>query len=133
MSGALPADPPGRRIWRGGNGRIVNVASTDGSYRDASVSIADLSKQAVEPAMPPACRLGSGRVTALCPGAVDPDARRCRRRPAVAEDVAEIVSLLLHLPNASVASSSSTPGSNRRFRSPMRAGGGSVPPLQPAE
>src|SRR5260221_3616926 len=60
----------------GGNGRIVNVASTDGKrYRDTSVSIAyAMSKHALV-ALSHAARFAGWdhgvRVTALCPGAVD--------------------------------------------------------------
>jgi len=100
-------------LAKSGNGRIVNVASTDGKrYRDASVSIAyALSKQALV-GLSHAARFAGWdegvRVTALCPGATDTDLTR--GLPGVASQLlspktlAEIVSLLLHLPNdASVA------------------------------
>ena len=97
-----------------GNGRIINVASTDGKrYRDGvSVGYA-MTKHAVM-ALSHAARMAGWkhgvRVTALCPGAVDtpmiadipgvtPVAERIRP-----DTLAEIVSLLLRLPNhASVA------------------------------
>ena len=100
-------------LAKSGNGRIVKVASTDGKrYRDASVSIAyALSKQALV-GLSHAARFAGWdegvRVTALCPGATDTDLTR--GLPGVAsrllspKTLAEIVSLLLHLPNdASVA------------------------------
>ena len=102
-------------LARSGNGRIVNVASTDGKrYRDASVSIAyALSKQALV-ALSHAAKFAGWedgvRVTALCPGAVDTDLLQGlpgvtppgkRIAPAT---LAEIVAMLLRLPNtASVA------------------------------
>jgi len=103
------------QLARSGNGRIINVASTDGKrYRDASVSIAyALSKQALV-ALSHAAKFAGWedgvRVTALCPGAVDTDLLQGlpgvtppgkRIAPAT---LAEIVALLLRLPgNASVA------------------------------
>jgi len=102
-------------LARAGNGRIINVASTDGKrYRDASVSIAyALSKQALVALSHAAKFAGwdSGvRVTALCPGTVEtdllkglPDVTPVGKRIAPAT-IAEIVALLLRLPNtASVA------------------------------
>jgi NAD(P)-dependent dehydrogenase (short-subunit alcohol dehydrogenase family) len=102
-------------LAKSGTGRIINVASTDGKrYRDASVSIAyALSKQALV-ALSHAAKFAGWedgvRVTALCPGAVETDllkglpgvtAPGKRIAPAT---LAEIVSLLLRLPNtASVA------------------------------
>ena len=102
-------------LARSGNGRIVNVASTDGKrYRDASVSIAyALTKQALV-ALSHAAKFAGWedgvRVTALCPGAVDTDLLQGlpgvtppgrRLTPAT---LAEIVVLLLRLPNtASIA------------------------------
>ena len=102
-------------LARSGNGRIVNIASTDGKrYRDASVSIAyALSKQALV-ALSHAAKFAGWedgvRVTALCPGAVDTDLLQGlpgvtppgkRIAPAT---LAEIVAMLLRLPNtASVA------------------------------
>jgi NAD(P)-dependent dehydrogenase (short-subunit alcohol dehydrogenase family) len=102
-------------LAQAGNGRIINVASTDGKrYRDASVSIAyALSKQALVALSHAAKFAGwdSGvRVTALCPGAVETDLLKGlpgvtpagkRISPAT---LAEIVALLLRLPStASVA------------------------------
>lgn len=102
-------------LARSGNGRIINVASTDGKrYRDSSVSIAyALSKQALV-ALSHAAKFAGWeegvRVTALCPGAVDTDLLQGlpgvmppgkRLTPAT---LAEIVALLLRLPNtASIA------------------------------
>jgi NAD(P)-dependent dehydrogenase (short-subunit alcohol dehydrogenase family) len=98
-----------------GNGRIINIASTDGKrYRDASVSLAyALSKHALV-ALTHAARFEGWsdgvRVTALCPGAVDTELvaavpgvvpSAARLQP---ETVADIVSFLLRLPNqASIA------------------------------
>jgi NAD(P)-dependent dehydrogenase (short-subunit alcohol dehydrogenase family) len=98
-----------------GNGRIINIASTDGKrYRDASVSLAyALSKHALV-ALTHAARFEGWsdgvRVTALCPGAVDTELvaavpgvvpSAARLKP---ETVAEIVAFLLRLPNqASIA------------------------------
>lgn len=102
-------------LARAGNGRIINVASTDGKrYRDATVSIAyTLSKQALV-ALSHAAKFAGWedgvRVTALCPGAVETDL--LKGLPGVTpagkriapSTLAEIVSLLLRLPNtASVA------------------------------
>ncbi len=102
-------------LAQSGNGRIINVASTDGKrYRDASVSIAyALSKQALVALSHAAKFAGwdSGvRVTALCPGAVETDLLKglpgvtpVGKRIAPAT-LAEIVAVLLRLPNtASVA------------------------------
>ena len=102
-------------LVRSGNGRIINVASTDGKrYRDSSVSIAyALTKQALV-ALSHAAKFAGWehgvRVTALCPGAVDTDLLKglsgvtpAGKRIAPAT-LAEIVTLLLRLPNsASVA------------------------------
>jgi NAD(P)-dependent dehydrogenase (short-subunit alcohol dehydrogenase family) len=102
-------------LAKSGNGRIINVASTDGKrYRDASVSIAyALSKQALV-ALSHAAKFAGWdagvRVTALCPGAVETDLLKglpgvtpSGKRIAPAT-LAEIVALLLRLPNtASVA------------------------------
>ena len=102
-------------LAKSGNGRIVNVASTDAKrYRDSTVSIAyAMTKHAVL-ALTHAAKFAGWehgvRVTALCPGAVDTDftAGIPGVTPAanrIAPDtLAEIVSLLLRLPNnASVA------------------------------
>jgi NAD(P)-dependent dehydrogenase (short-subunit alcohol dehydrogenase family) len=102
-------------LAQSGNGRIINVASTDGKrYRDASVSIAyALSKQALV-ALSHAAKFAGWdagvRVTALCPGAVETDLLKglpgvtpTGKRIAPAT-LAEIVAMLLRLPNtASVA------------------------------
>jgi NAD(P)-dependent dehydrogenase (short-subunit alcohol dehydrogenase family) len=102
-------------LAKSGNGRVINVASTDGKrYRDASVSIAyALSKQALV-ALSHAAKFAGWddgvRVTALCPGAVETDLLKglpgvtpTGKRIAPAT-LAEIVSMLLRLPNnASVA------------------------------
>jgi len=97
-------------LARSGNGRIINIASTDAKrYRDLSVSIAyAMTKHAVLALSHAAKFAGweSGiRVTALCPGAVDTDftkgiagvtALANRLAPGT---LAEIVALLLRLPN----------------------------------
>jgi NAD(P)-dependent dehydrogenase (short-subunit alcohol dehydrogenase family) len=102
-------------LAKSGNGRIVNVASTDAKrYRDSTVSIAyAMTKHAVL-ALTHASKFAGWehgvRVTALCPGAVDtdftagiPGVTPAANRLAP-ETLAEIVSLLLRLPNnASVA------------------------------
>ncbi len=102
-------------LAQSGNGRIINVASTDGKrYRDASVSIAyALSKQALV-ALSHAAKFAGWdagvRVNALCPGAVETDLLKglpgvtpAGKRIAPAT-LAEIVALLLRLPTtASVA------------------------------
>jgi NAD(P)-dependent dehydrogenase (short-subunit alcohol dehydrogenase family) len=97
-------------LARGGNGRIINVASTDAKrYRDLSVSIAyAMTKHAVL-ALSHAAKFAGWengiRVTALCPGAVDTDFTKGiagvtplanRLAPGT---LAEIVALLLRLPN----------------------------------
>lgn len=93
-----------------GHGRVVNIASTDGKrIRDISVSIGyAMSKHALV-ALTHAARFAGHdagvRATALCPGAIDTDLLAGlpgvtpgpgRLRP---ETVAEIVSLLLRLPD----------------------------------
>lgn len=93
-----------------GQGRVVNIASTDAKrYRDASVSVGyAMSKHALL-ALSHAAKFAGWehgvRVTALCPGAIDTELvaglagvtpRANRLAP---ETVAEIVSLLLRLPN----------------------------------
>lgn len=97
-------------LRRSGNGRIVNVASTDGKrFRDKSVSVAyAMTKHAVM-ALSHAAKMTAWedgvRVTALCPGAVETDLIASipgvtpgpgRLSPAT---LAEIVALLLRLPN----------------------------------
>jgi NAD(P)-dependent dehydrogenase (short-subunit alcohol dehydrogenase family) len=93
-----------------GTGRIVNIASTDGKrYRDASVSLGYVMSKHALVALSHAAKFAgwdSGlRATALCPGAIDTDliaglagvsAPSSRLSPAT---VAEVVSLLLRLPN----------------------------------
>jgi len=101
-------------LEKAGNGRIINVASTDGKrYRD-TVSVAyAMTKHAVL-ALTHAAKFAGWehgvRVTALCPGAVDTDL--IKSIPGVApaanrispETIGETVSFLLRLPNtASVA------------------------------
>ena len=98
-----------------GNGRIINVASTDAKrYRDQTVSIAYAATKHAVLALTHAAKFAGWehgvRVTALCPGAVDtdftagiPGVTPAANRIAPAT-LAEIVSLLLRLPNnASVA------------------------------
>jgi NAD(P)-dependent dehydrogenase (short-subunit alcohol dehydrogenase family) len=101
-------------LEKGGHGRIINVASTDGKrYRD-TVSVAyAMTKHAVL-ALTHAAKFAGWekgvRVTALCPGAVDtdlvaaiPGATPSANRIAP-ETIGETVAFLLGLPNtASVA------------------------------
>lgn len=102
-------------LKRAGNGRIINVASTDGKrYRDKSVSIAyAMTKHAVM-ALSHAAKFATWeegvRVTALCPGAVETELLAGipgvtpgpgRLSPAT---LAEIVALLLRLPNTATIS-----------------------------
>ena len=93
-----------------GRGRVVNIASTDGKrYRDATASIGYVMTKQALLAMTHAVRFAGWedglRGTAICPGAIDtemisglpgvtPKAQRLQP-----EDVAEIVSLVLKLPN----------------------------------
>jgi NAD(P)-dependent dehydrogenase (short-subunit alcohol dehydrogenase family) len=98
-----------------GHGRLVNIASTDGKrIRDASVSLGYAMTKHALVAMTHAARFAGYeaglRATALCPGAIDTDLTA--NLPGVTppmgrlkpETVAEIVSLLLRLPDqASVA------------------------------
>ncbi len=93
-----------------GRGRVVNIASTDAKrYRDSSVSLGYVMTKQALLAMTHAVRFAGWddglRGTAICPGAIDtemianipgvtPKAQRLQP-----EDVAEIVSLLLRLPN----------------------------------
>jgi NAD(P)-dependent dehydrogenase (short-subunit alcohol dehydrogenase family) len=99
-------------LMASGHGRVVNVASTDAKrYRDTSSIGYAMSKHALL-ALSHAARFAGWeygvRVTALCPGAINtellagmtgvtPVARRL-----APETVAEIVSLLLRLPNNAV-------------------------------
>jgi NAD(P)-dependent dehydrogenase (short-subunit alcohol dehydrogenase family) len=94
-----------------GNGRIINIASTDGKRYRPGVSVGyTMSKHAVL-ALTQAAKFAGWeqgvRATALCPGAVDTDLiagipgvtpRRDRIAP---ETIAETVSFLLRLPNSS--------------------------------
>jgi len=101
-------------LARAGQGRVINIASTDGKRVRAGSSIAyAMSKHALI-AMTHAIRFAGWdagiRATALCPGAVDTDLiadlpgvtpKPERLQP---ETIAETVSFLLRLPNtASVA------------------------------
>ena len=99
-------------LAKAGNGRIINVASTDGKrYRDASVSIAYAATKHAVLALSHAARFAGWdqgvRVTALCPGAVDTDfvagipgvtPPANRIAPTT---IAEAVAFLLRLPNNS--------------------------------
>ena len=65
-------------LAKSGNGRIVNVASTDAKrYRDPTVSIAYATTKHAVLALTHAAKFAGWehgvRVTALCPGAVDTD------------------------------------------------------------
>jgi len=98
-------------LAQAGNGRIINIASTDGKRYRPGVSIAyTMSKHAVM-ALTQAAKFAGWdrgvRATALCPGAVDTDLiagipgvtpRQDRIAP---ETLAETVSFLLRLPNSS--------------------------------
>jgi NAD(P)-dependent dehydrogenase (short-subunit alcohol dehydrogenase family) len=98
-----------------GHGRLVNIASTDGKrIRDGSVSLGYAMTKHALVAMTHAARFAGYeaglRATALCPGAIDTEliANLPGVTPAAGrlkpETVAEIVSLLLRLPEqASVA------------------------------
>jgi NAD(P)-dependent dehydrogenase (short-subunit alcohol dehydrogenase family) len=101
-------------LEKAGNGRIINIASTDGKRYREGVSVAyTMTKHAVLALTHAAKFAGweSGvRVTALCPGAVDTElvasvpgvVPSANRIPP--ETVADTVSFLLSLPNtASVA------------------------------
>lgn len=93
-----------------GSGRIVNVASTDAKrYRDPSVSIGYAMTKHALLALSHAAKFAGWdagvRVTALCPGAIDTEliAGLAGATPPAGrlapETVAEIVSVLLRLPN----------------------------------
>ena len=98
-------------LAKAGNGRIINIASTDGKRYRPGVSIGyTMSKHAVM-ALTQAAKFAGWergvRATALCPGAVDTDLiagipgvtpRQDRIAP---ETLAETVSFLLRLPNSS--------------------------------
>lgn len=93
-----------------GRGRVINIASTDGKrYRDATTSLGYVLTKNALVAMTHAVRFAGWedglRGTAICPGAIDtemidgipgvtPKAERLQP-----DTVAEIVSLLLRLPN----------------------------------
>ena len=93
-----------------GSGRVVNVASTDAKrYRDPSVSVGYAMVKHALLALSHAAKFAGWeagvRVTALCPGAIDteliagvPGVTAAANRLAP-ETVAEIVSVLLRLPN----------------------------------
>lgn len=102
-------------LAKSGNGRIINVASTDAKrYRDGSVSIAYATTKHALLALSHAAKFAGWehgvRVTALCPGAVDtefllgiPGATPGPGRMAPTT-IAEASAFLLRLPNnASVA------------------------------
>lgn len=98
-------------LAQGGNGRIINIASTDGKRYRPGVSVAyTMSKHAVM-ALTSAARFAGWeqgvRATALCPGAVDTDLiagipgvtpRQDRISP---DTIADTVAFLLRLPNSS--------------------------------
>lgn len=98
-------------LGEAGNGRIINIASTDGKRYRPGVSIGyTMSKHAVM-ALTQAAKFAGWergvRATALCPGAVDTDLisgipgvtpRQDRIAPTT---IAETVSFLLRLPNSS--------------------------------
>ena len=101
-------------LRRSGQGRIINVASTDGKrYRDASVSVGYAITKHALVALTHGARFAgwdSGvRVTALCPGAVDTELlfgipgtmpSGQRMDPAT---IAQAVSFLMSLPNLASA------------------------------
>jgi NAD(P)-dependent dehydrogenase (short-subunit alcohol dehydrogenase family) len=101
---ALPA------LRKSGNGRVINVASTDGKrYRDESVSIGYAMTKHALVALSHGTRFAGWRdgvrVTALCPGAVEtellsgiPGATPKSER-MTPETIAHAVSFLLGLPN----------------------------------
>jgi NAD(P)-dependent dehydrogenase (short-subunit alcohol dehydrogenase family) len=93
-----------------GTGRIINVASTDGKrFRDPSAPLGYVMSKHALMALSHAAKFDGWnegvRVTALCPGAIDtelisglPGATPAANRLAP-ETVAEIVSVLMKLPN----------------------------------
>lgn len=94
-----------------GNGRIINIASTDGKRYRPGVSVAyTMSKHAVM-ALTQAAKFAGWeqgvRATALCPGAVDTDLIAgipgvTPRQDRIAPDtIAQTVAFLLRLPNSS--------------------------------
>lgn len=98
-------------LARTANGRIINIASTDGKRYRPGVSIAyAMSKHAVM-ALTHAAKFAGWddgvRVTALCPGAVDTDLIAAipgvtpRLDRIAPETIAETVCFLLRLPNSS--------------------------------
>ena len=102
-------------LRKSGNGRIVNIASTDGKrYRDATVSVGYAMTKHALVALCHGARFAGWsdgvRVTALCPGAVEtellagiPGATPSGQR-MMPQTVADAVSFLLGLPdNASAA------------------------------
>ena len=101
-------------LRQSGNGRIVNIASTDGKRYRESVSVGYTMAKHALMAVSHAARFAGWddgvRVTALCPGAVNTDL--IANIPGVTpvnerlspETIASMVSMLLSLPNtASVA------------------------------
>jgi NAD(P)-dependent dehydrogenase (short-subunit alcohol dehydrogenase family) len=94
-----------------GNGRIVNIASTDAKrYRDPTAPLGYVMSKHALLALSHAAKFAGWedgvRVTALCPGAIDteliaglPGATPAANRLAP-ETVAEMVAMLLRLPNA---------------------------------
>jgi NAD(P)-dependent dehydrogenase (short-subunit alcohol dehydrogenase family) len=94
-----------------GNGRIVNIASTDSKrFRDATAPLGYVMSKHALLALSHAAKFAGWedgvRVTALCPGAIDteliaglPGATPAANRLSP-ETVAEAVALLLRLPNA---------------------------------
>jgi NAD(P)-dependent dehydrogenase (short-subunit alcohol dehydrogenase family) len=98
-------------LAQAGNGRIINIASTDGKRYRPGVSIGyTMSKHAVM-ALTQAAKFAGWeqgvRATALCPGAVDTDLIAgipgvTPRQDRIAPDtIAETVAFLLRLPNSS--------------------------------
>jgi NAD(P)-dependent dehydrogenase (short-subunit alcohol dehydrogenase family) len=98
-------------LAQAGNGRIINIASTDGKRYRPGVSVAyTMSKHAVM-ALTHAARFAGWeqgvRATALCPGAVDTDLIAgipgvTPPQDRIAPDtIAETVAFLLRLPNSS--------------------------------